>query len=146
MRLSICGPGVNWLQVIWDGIPQFIIDIISTVLFFPYGYWYCDMYSAVRTISYFFVFSHRDAFLFRPFCDHGHRISQRGSDEHHRHIYRIEVCEDTGIDPAHHLIIITNSRMMVDLFFLVVLLIILIIIRLTTYNSSNNSSTCSSSI
>ena len=49
-------PGVVVVQVIRDGLPQ----LINTV---SLADWY---HTAVRTISYLFVFSHRDAFLFRP--------------------------------------------------------------------------------
>ena len=51
-------PGIGWLQVIRDGIPQ----PVSTV---PWS-WYCR----ARIILHLFAFFHRDTF-FCLFCDHG---------------------------------------------------------------------------
>ena len=53
-------PGLIWLQVIWDGIPQLVSAVSLTG-------WY-DI--AMRTISYLFVFCHQDAFCYNLFCDH----------------------------------------------------------------------------
>ena len=64
-------PGDVWLQVIRDGIPQLVSTVYLTG-------WYVN---AARTISYFLVFSHRDAYCYSPFCDHGQDLREVNSYE-----------------------------------------------------------------